>query len=114
MNATKKVKPKDAVLLGIQRNLTAKETSFEYGIPVNTLYFYASTLKVSFRWSRIGPYPKNSGSPPLQTQLKREKHTNWIISKAIADVLPELDPSSKVARRLMEALSIARRRITPE
>ena len=103
---------KEAVLFGVQKALTAKETSYETGYKPWQLTAQALKMGLAFKWSKLAKVPTHSGPIPAETIINRERHTVRLLMLQMESALAELPESHPASIILIKALGKARLRNT--
>lgn len=101
----------DAVVTGVRKGQTAKECSYESGIPTGTLTNRAKRLGLAFKWAKVAKIPTHMPIPP-ETVAKRHRDTVRLLMTAIESSLKasagELPDDHVSISLLVKALSAAR------
>jgi hypothetical protein len=103
---------KEAVLLGVHKALTAKETAYETGYKPWQLTEQALKMGLAFKWAKIAKIPMHSGPIPTETIIKRERESVRLLMIRMESALEKLEPEHPAASILITALGKARIRNT--
>lgn len=98
-----------AVRAGVARGLTAKEASYESGIPPSTLTKAAKRLGLAFKWAKIAKVPHHMPMP-TETLLNRERDLNRSLVIRIQKALASIAPSNPAYIILTDSIGLARRK----
>lgn len=112
---TKSSKIRVAVIDGISKGWTAKETAFHHNFTVEEVRATAINMKMSFPWTRIGIPPKyTKEAVPLSTLFGRHRHTSAHAAAQIQKVVKRMGPKHPEAASLLKIVSFLRERTIPE
>lgn len=112
MTANPKVRA--AVLDGIAKGWSAKQTALEHGMTESNLRNSAKKMNLSFPWQRLGMPPKGGREQiSLKTLFKRNRVTSEYAMTQLRKALRQMDSRSPAAVQIAKVINFLQRRRSP-